>query len=56
MQNAEDEVIKLVEDLVSSYIAGEKSVILVTLPMSGMCFEARFLSSPDGLTVIFRRY
>ena len=35
VQNADDEVIKLVEDLVKSYIAGEKSVILVTLPMSG---------------------
>ncbi|PIL30975.1 transporter [Ganoderma sinense ZZ0214-1] len=34
VQNADDEVIKLVEDLVNSYIAGEKSVILVTLPMS----------------------
>ncbi len=42
VQNADDEVIKLVEDLVSSYIAGEKSVILVTLPMSGMRFETRF--------------
>lgn len=42
VQNADDEVIKLVEDLVKSYIAGEKSVILLTLPMSGRYFEARF--------------
>ena len=34
MQNAEPEIVKLVEDLVVDYISGN-SVILLTIPMSG---------------------
>lgn len=34
MQNAEPEIVQLVEDLVVDYISGN-SVILLTIPMSG---------------------
>ena len=35
VQNADQDVVLLVEDLVKSYISGT-SLILVTLPMSGL--------------------
>ena len=35
IQNAEDDSIRLVKGLVKSYISSEKSLILVTIPMSG---------------------
>ncbi|KAI1791428.1 P-loop containing nucleoside triphosphate hydrolase protein [Ganoderma leucocontextum] len=43
VQNAEADIVQLVEDLVKSYIQGT-SLILVTLPMSGV------LTKPDMLT------
>ncbi|KAH9915919.1 P-loop containing nucleoside triphosphate hydrolase protein [Epithele typhae] len=42
VQNAEPEIVKLVEDLVTSYVQGT-SVILLTLPVSGV------LTKPDTL-------
>ncbi|KAI0746433.1 P-loop containing nucleoside triphosphate hydrolase protein [Daedaleopsis nitida] len=34
VQNADEEIVRLVEDLVHSYISGDNSLLLVTLPMS----------------------
>lgn len=49
VQNAEDDVVQLVEDLVKSYISGDKSLILVTLPVSGE--RPRLTSSSQILTL-----
>ncbi|KAI0324475.1 hypothetical protein GY45DRAFT_1340756 [Cubamyces sp. BRFM 1775] len=43
IQNADDETVRLVEDMVTSHIKGN-SLILVTLPMSGV------MTKPDTLT------
>ena len=40
VQNAEPEVVQLVEDLVTSYVKGN-CLILVTLPMSGKPINLR---------------
>ena len=47
IQNADDHVVKLLEDLVVSYISGN-SLILVTLNMSGRC-RAIHISSRRSL-------
>lgn len=50
MQNAEAEIVQLVEDLVKSYVVGN-CLILVTLPMSGKSFLSETRPSTGVLTV-----
>lgn len=51
VQNADAEVVQLVEDLVKSYIQGT-SLILVTLPMSGACGLPSFVYTALSLAVL----
>ena len=44
VQNAEDEVVRLVEDLVTAYVKGN-CLILVALPMSGEGFVRALTST-----------
>ena len=50
MQNAEAEIVQLVEDLVKSYAVGN-CLILVTLPMSGKYFLSETRPS-SGVTTV----